>query len=399
MNAADEAKLDALLSALVRIDSISGTEDAAANALASWGLDHGLDARIETVGLGRSSAVLSYSFRSGPSVLFSGHIDTLAPPASAKSPVVGRQGDRFFGPEINNMKAAVAAMAIALLRLRDEGIPGSVTLLAAASECDTIGLGTLAALRAGLNADAAINGEPTDLRILTGHGGVGRVRIVARGIAAHVSKVGQGQNAIDGLVRALTGMDASALNVTAHPAYPGLPNFNIGLISGGVAASVSAPEAVAEIDIRWPPGANWGSIVEALRSFVLGATSGSGVDVSVEPLAEPEFMQPSSFESRPEWGVVKAVAAAHSAVTGQTCEAGVFSPQYFFGSDAPHLVDAGIPTCMYGPGTMADLNSTQESVAWEDVVTASEVYREAAKAILLSETQVAQLRYQKATII
>lgn len=388
MNVTDELELDAILTSLVSIDSTSGTEDAAAHELVAWGLAHDLQARIERVGLGRASAILSSSIGTGRSILLSGHIDTLAPPTSSTPPMVGRQGDRFFGPEINNMKAAVAAMAIALIRLRAEGFPGTVTLLAAASECDTIGLGTVAALRGGLHAEAAINGEPTDLRILTGHGGVGRVRIVALGVAAHVSKLGEGRNAIDGLVRALTGMNATTLGIPTNDAYPGLPNLNVGIISGGRAASMSASEASAEIDIRWPPGANWDAIVDALRTYVRKATDGMGIAVAVEPLAEPEFMQPSSFQSSPEWAVVKAVSAAHAAVTGRECEAGVFSPQYFFGSDAPHLVDAGIPTCMYGPGTMADLNTPQESVAWLDVVTASDVYREATRALLLDEWRV-----------
>jgi hypothetical protein len=43
---------------------------------------------------------------------------------------------------------------------------------------------------------------------------------------------------------------------------------------------------------------------------------------------------------------------------------------------------------MYGPGKMADLNTPQESVAWLDVVTASDVYREATRALLLDEWRV-----------
>ena len=382
MNENEETELETLLTTLAAIDSTSGTEHAAAQALVAWGRVHDLDARLESVGLGRTSAVLSSSIGDGPSILFSGHIDTLTPPAASAPPLVGRRGERFFGPEVNNMKAAVAAMAIALMQLRAEGIPGTVTLLAAASECDTIGLGTVSALRGGLSAEAAINGEPTDLRILSGHGGVGRVRVVARGIAAHVSKLGEGRNAIDGLVRALSGLNAEVLNCPYNDAYPGLPNVNIGVISGGLAASMSASEASAEVDIRWPPGGTWEAIVGALRTHVRDATAGMGISVAVEPLAEPDFMQPSSFQSRPDWEVVKAVSAAHTSVTGRACETGVFSPQYFFGSDAPHLVDAGIPTCMYGPGKMADLNSASESIEWLDVVTASDVYLVAGRALM-----------------
>jgi acetylornithine deacetylase/succinyl-diaminopimelate desuccinylase-like protein len=372
---------DALLAELLTLlaqPSVSGSEASLAVGLAAWAQNNGFASQVQHVGPGRASALVELDAGSGPHVLFSAHIDTLPPPHVPT--VAGRHGDRFYAPEVNNMKAALAAMLAAMVRLRASEIRGRVTLLAAASECDTIGLGTVAALQHGLHADAAINGEPTDLRILLGHAGVARLRMVARGRHAHVSQVDDVDNAISHLVRALAGLDATVLGTTPSDRFPGLPVLNTGLIEGGIAASISAPTAQAHVDIRYPPGESLAGLLDAVRAHV--QASGESDHVSVEALAAPEFLQPGPFVSDPGSDVVAAVAAAHANVTGHPCEQDYLFPQIYFGSDAPHLVAAGIPTCMYGPGRLEDINSKNESVRWDDVRIATEVYEQAVRRVL-----------------
>jgi acetylornithine deacetylase/succinyl-diaminopimelate desuccinylase-like protein len=53
---------------------------------------------------------------------------------------------------------------------------------------------------------------------------------------------------------------------------------------------------------------------------------------------------------------------------------GTLEPQVFFGTDASHLLAAGIPTAIYGPGRVADINAVEESIAVEDVLHAARVY-------------------------
>jgi acetylornithine deacetylase len=76
--------------------------------------------------------------------------------------------------------------------------------------------------------------------------------------------------------------------------------------------------------------------------------------------------------------VVTAVARAHKATTGSKAKVGTLVPQVFFGTDASHILAAGIPTAIYGPGRVSDINSANESMAVEDMVTAAKVYLAAA---------------------
>jgi acetylornithine deacetylase len=57
-------------------------------------------------------------------------------------------------------------------------------------------------------------------------------------------------------------------------------------------------------------------------------------------------------------------------------EYGVTDPEYegfTGGTDARHYIDAGIPTVVFGPGSVDLAHRPDEYVRWEDVVLASEI--------------------------
>ena len=92
-----------------------------------------------------------------------------------------------------------------------------------------------------------INGEPTDSRLATATRGNLRVRLEARGRAAHSCAPEQGESAIDKLVDALVELRALPL-----PVDPDLGStfYSIGLIEGGVAPNVIPAHASAEVMFR-----------------------------------------------------------------------------------------------------------------------------------------------------
>lgn len=379
----DPTLLEQALDVLVGTSSASGTEAGLAEELAAFARGRGLEASVLPVGPGRASVLATRDHGPGPHVVLSGHVDTLPLPESPKgAPSPGRQGDRYIGAEVNNMKGAVAGMLAAMVALADDPTPGRVTLLAAASECDTIGLGTVSAIPELGHVDAAINGEPTDLEVLQGHAGVARIRLRACGRSAHISQVGLGRNAIGDLVAVLAGLSQATLGAEEHPQFPGLPLVNMGVVHGGIAPSMLAAEATADLDIRWHPGMTFDGIVAALEAHVDAA--GLGATVSIEPHEPPEFFQPGPYLLDPDWPVVDAVRDAHAAVSGRPCAVRFAVPQVYYGSDAPHLVAAGIPTVIYGPGKAEDINRPAESIAWQDVVDAADVYEAACRSLLLN---------------
>src|SRR5690349_21540103 len=92
-----------------------------------------------------------------------------------------------------------------------------------------------------------INGEPTDNRLGAATRGILRVRLNARGRAAHSSFPELGESAIDKLLDAL--MVLRGVQLPDDPLL-GRTHYTVGLIEGGVAPNVVSPHASAELMFR-----------------------------------------------------------------------------------------------------------------------------------------------------
>ena len=92
-----------------------------------------------------------------------------------------------------------------------------------------------------------INGEPTDNRLGAATRGLLRVRLHAKGRAAHSSFPELGESAIDKLLDAL--MVIRGLQLPDDPLL-GRTHYTVGLIEGGVAPNVVSPHASAELLFR-----------------------------------------------------------------------------------------------------------------------------------------------------
>jgi acetylornithine deacetylase len=88
----------------------------------------------------------------------------------------------------------------------------------------------------------------------------------------------------------------------------------------------------------------------------------------------PDFFQERPFHMDRHAHIIDVVAQAHQEVFGEKPNIGTLVPQVFFGTDASHILAAGIPTAIYGPGKVNDINSPDESVAVADIIRAAHVY-------------------------
>ena len=72
------------------------------------------------------------------------------------------------------------------------------------------------------------------------------------------------------------------------------------------------------------------------------------------------------------------------AVRAAADEAGLDSEPYggTFGADSRHYQHAGIPTVLFGPGSIDQAHFPDESVRWAEVLTAGEVLVDAAERFL-----------------
>jgi acetylornithine deacetylase len=361
--------------------SVSGEERAAADWVAGEMRRLGLQVHLQEVLPGRPNviAVLDTG-RAGPTLLYNGHLDTLPIPAGYthdpfKSFV--REG-RCYGAEINNMKGAVAAMigAMGALRTVADRLCGRIILSTVMGECDSLGLGTLAMIESGLTADFAINGEPTDLQVMTCHVGVTQLRIEASGISVHVCRRREGRSAVTDLLKAISTLDESCLSYTPHSDFPGLPTINIGKIMGGTMASMLAAEAEALVDVRSVPGMTPAGILADVKAAIerTQPRNGRQPDIEVSLLDRPIFCQQHPYQIDGNHPVVRAVAWAHERRFGKAPHIGALYPQVFYGTDASHLNRAGISTTIYGPGKVEQISVADESMAIADMLSAADVY-------------------------
>ena len=94
---------------------------------------------------------------------------------------------------------------------------------------------------------AAIFGEPTENRLACGHKGATGGTLVARGRAGHSGYPWLGKSATEALVRGLAALLDADLGGSARF---GNTTVNVGVLAGGVAANVIAPEANASLSVR-----------------------------------------------------------------------------------------------------------------------------------------------------
>ena len=192
-------------------------------------------------------------------ILLSSHIDTVPPfwPYEVRS-------QEIWGRGSVDDKACVATQIIAVEELLASGEigPGDVSLLFVVGE-ETGGDGMRRANDLGLSWETAIFGEPTELKLASGHKGMLAFTVKATGKAAHSGYPWLGESANSMLIPALAKLDKIQLPWSEK--Y-GRSTLNIGKVEGGVAMNVIAEKAMAEIAIRVANGT-----AEQTKEIIFGA--------------------------------------------------------------------------------------------------------------------------------
>lgn len=310
----------------------------------------------------------------GRSLLFNGHIDTVPlddpkkwtfPPLSAEI-----SDGKIYGRGACDMKAGLAAMIMATKFINDLGIPrrGDVIIESVVDE-EGGGNGTLDCVARGIKADAAIVTEPTGLDVYSASRGVFLLQVTVTGKPSHACFKWKGVNAIEKshvIARALSELERRWLATRKHPHLPS-PTITLGEISGGISAATVPGTCVMKFDIKYLPS-------EMDEKGNMLPVRAEDVREEVERCIETACMgDPWLKDHQPEldWYLtvmpheIKADAEILDVVTGACDEvlghhriSGLPS-----GADARHLQNnGGIPTILFGPGSMTCAHSIDEHV-------------------------------------
>ncbi|MGE5484512.1 MAG: M20 family metallopeptidase [Ignavibacteriales bacterium] len=378
----NEDMLVTLTRDLVRIPShpgYPGVETEVAHFINAFMAGEGFETFLDPVTAdGRPNVVCRLTGSGGGrTLMFNGHMDTVPPYEMDIDPFGGevREG-RLYGRGSVDMKGALAAMMVAMVAVKRSRVrlAGDIVLTAVIDE-EFRGEGTEHVIRQGIQADGAVVGEPTDLRLAAGHRGLDWLEVTIRGRAAHSGEMEKGINAISKaakFIRAVEEEIVPRFESRGHQLL-GHPRLNFGVIDGGTQPSTVAGECRIQIDRRSTPAETsetiWGDFRDIFRRL-----SEEDPDFSADIARIPSSqatMDHLAFATPLDDPVVTCLSRAAGEVTGSKPPVVAF-PAW---SDGGFLaVHAGIPTVVFGPGSLGCAHSRVEWVDVEQLVAASRVY-------------------------
>jgi acetylornithine deacetylase len=327
-----------LTRALVALETPTGSEGPATDLLDGTLRRAGYRTVRQRVSLGRDNLL---AYREPPALVFSTHVDCVPPyvPLSEDDEAIRGRGSC-------DAKGLAAAMVAAAERLaaRGEHRIGLLFLVGEENGSD----GARAAADLEPRGRYLVNGEPTENRLSIGQKGSLRVDLQATGRAAHSAYPEEGESAIAALLDTIARIRDMPL-----PQDPllGPSTLNVGLVRGGVAPNVLAPEASAQILIR-----------------TVGPTD--GLKSAIRGLATP--------------GVSIAFPVELPFHKGGTAPAGWDTTVVSYASDLPFLAPWG-EGYQLGPGTIRVAHTDQEHILKADLRRGVELYTRLAADLLARE--------------
>ncbi len=342
---------------LVRIDSVNPAlvPGAAGEAviveyivrlMQSWGLE----VFNRELAPGRHNAVgILRGTGGGRTLLFNGHVDTVSV-TGMDNPFSGEARDgRVYGRGAFDMKGSLGATLAATQAVVQSGkrLRGDVIFTYVADE-EYISIGTegiVADIRGGRlpRPDAAINTEPSDLKLGIAHKGFAWAEVETHGVAAHGSRPDLGVDAIAQMGKVLVEIGALQQRLAAGRNHPllGAGSVHASLINGGRELSSYPDRCTLQIERRTvPPEAEQdvanelGGILERLAA----------ADLSFKATSRVTFVR-NPWEADAQSAIARQTAAAIEAAQGRAAEHSVFTGWL----DTALLADAGIPTVVFGP--------------------------------------------------
>lgn len=378
---------------LIRLPSVTGDEESVVRRIADWlsaggtELDYWYDSiaklvidpaypghEVERAWVPVVAGIIRGA-RPGPTVLFTGHIDVV-PPGDYNQwrldPFSGaRDGDRIYGRGAADMKAGVVAAleAFETFASGPRDFPGRVAFVAVPAEEDS-GLGTLAAIRRGWKADAAIIPEPTcrggQPELVVAHAGAMSCVIEIPGLSAHASDRLSGENALDHYLTIHQLLRQAELKLNESEQHPLMRDLalpyatNMGVIQGGSWSS----SVMDHLEVQLRVGVALGeTIPEAQARFeqtLHESIQGNEWLRAHPPVIHWKALGFGSAQTSIEHPLVDCLSDAAESVFSESPKI-VAAP---YGCDMSAWIRlAETPTVLYGPGDLEQAHAANEWVS------------------------------------
>lgn len=377
---------------LVAIESLSGAEEKAAEAVRLKMLELGFDeAWIDPNGsvIGKIKGG-----KPGPAILFDGHIDTVPVSDHSKwtfDPFGGEiDGGKIYGRGTSDMKGAVAAMVYAAAELKRSGGQWAGDIYVSGTVYEEVFEGvSLKTVMEAVRPDLVVIGESTGLNLNIGQRGRAEVHVQAYGKTAHSSNPQFGVNAVTGMLPFLSRL--SELPPKEHVQLGQGISVVTDIISSPYPGKSVVPDKCAvTIDRRLLTGEDERAVLDEYRQL---AEPGMEVAFAEQSLPCYTGAQLTSKRFYPAWlmevdhpYVQMGLKALHKA----GIEAKIGSYQFCTNGSYSAGI-AGIPTVGFGPSYEHMAHVVDEYVEINQLIKAAEGYYAIAKAFSLQSGGIAHV--------
>lgn len=372
----DEKELIRFLRQLVATNSENppGREGAVARLIADKLRSIGCQVELQEVEGDRVNVIVALEGERPEKLLFNGHTDTVpagnaelwdSDPWSAEI----RDG-KMYGLGSCDMKAGVASMIFAVQALvQSKAVRSRGLLFTAVIDEEVNFLGTKALLSNDKLADCvmACISEPTSLRI--GNRLKGAMEFSARtvGRSAHTGVAFNGDNAIFKMGRYLEALREYNDDLAKVVSDPDLrhPTVNVGKIQGGVGVTLVPDYCDVDFDRQVLPSESMENAEKEVRHLTDALNREEGLGV--------ELVLKQSFNTWTVSDREEVVVRLSEAINDATGEESAFMGFNGY-AEVELLSAAGIPSLLYGPGSIHVAHAPNEFVPLDEVVKAAKVY-------------------------
>jgi len=329
--------------------------------LANWLADLGYQIDIMPLPSQPQKANLIATLGRGPGgLVLSGHTDTVPYDDQGwhSDPFKLTERDhRLYGLGSADMKSFFA-LAIEAARQFDAGKLKSPLILLATADEESSMDGALSLVAADKpKAKYAIVGEPTGLRPIRAHKGIIMESIHITGHSGHSSDPSLGNNALEGMHRAIAEIlrwreELQQRYRDPHFAVP-YPTLNLGHIHGGDNPNRICGECELHFDLRSLPGMSQDELRHELDQRLASYFADSGLQVRRESLiAGTEAMHTDASAD---------IVRQAERLTGYQAEAVAYC------TEGPYLNQLGMQSIILGPGHIEQAHQPDEYLPMEQI--------------------------------
>lgn len=337
-----------ILADLIKIKSVNDRELEVAEYLKD--LFQKNDIHSEILPIKGQRANLVAEIGSGAPVLaVSGHMDVVDPGNLAawdSDPFTMTEKDgKLFGRGITDMKAGLAALVIAMIELKKQGLPkkGTIRLLATAGE-EVGEEGSAAFYRDHYmqDADGLLIAEPSSTYGTTSEQkGSFDIKFTSKGTSVHSSTPEKGYNALVPLMQLLN--EANEYFETIPAGEMGPVRFNIDVLNGGNQINSIPDSATALINVRTIPEYDNNQVAKKIETLVK-TYNDAGAQISTEII-----MNEFPIATSPSNQLVKTIQSIGKEYAGREIVVAA-SPGITDASNLAKDKPNDFPFAVYGPG-------------------------------------------------